>query len=112
MKRMIGLVMMMGLVVGVGCGDDNNPVKFSNQDLVGTWSDGDGWELTFRSDGTFVNSDGDEGAWSLVGDQLTNSDIDGSGSYTHTLNSVTDTKLTMTYKDEFGQVTVTYTRKT
>ena len=84
MKRMIGL-MMVGLMVGVfGCGDDDNPVK-SNQDfLVGTWLDEDGdgagpevllddstSPVTLRSNGTFVDGDGDEGTWSLVGDQLT-----------------------------------------
>ena len=47
MKRTIGFLMMVGLMVGiVGCGDDNNPVKEvtpSNQDLlVGTWLDEDG----------------------------------------------------------------------
>ena len=59
MKRMFGLVMMVGLVASVvGCGDDDNPVK-SNQDLlVGTWLAGDGVSITFRSDGTFVDSEG------------------------------------------------------
>ena len=85
--------------------------------LVGSWTIGDSDDLSFTlsSDGTYVEvEDGEEstGFWSLVGDQLTNSDIDGSGSYTHTLNSVTDTKLTLTFKDEYGQATVTYTRKT
>ena len=84
----------------VGCGDDDNPVK-SNQDLlVGTWLDEDGDPATFRSDGTFVDSDGDEGTWSLVGDQLTiayNDEDYGSG--TLTLNSVTDTELTVTDED-------------
>ena len=99
MKRMMGFLMMVGLVVSIGCGDDNNPVK-SNQDLlVGTWLDEDGDPGTFRSDGTFVDSDGDEGKWSLVGDQLTVSDSDGSDSVTVTLNSVTDTELTVTDED-------------
>ena len=75
MKRMIGLLVMVGLVVGVvGCGDDDNPVK-SNQDLlVGTWLDEDGLLVTISSDGTLVESiEGLElaGTWSLVGDQLT-----------------------------------------
>ena len=75
MKRTIGLLMMVGLMVGVvGCGDDDNPVK-SNQDLlVGTWLDEDGLLVTISSDGTLVESiEGHElaGTWSLAGDKLT-----------------------------------------
>ena len=111
MRRMIGFLMMVGLVVSVvACGDDDNPVK-SNQDLlVGTWLDEDEDAITFRSDGTFVDSDGDEGTWSLVGDQFTlayNDEDYGSG--TVTLISVTDTELTVT--DEDGERAVN-TRKT
>ena len=97
MKRTIGLLMMVGLMVGVvGCGDDDNPVKEvtpSNQDLlVGTWLAEEGDSTTFRSDVTFVDFDGDEGTWSLVGDQLTIAYNDEDyGSVTATLNSVTDT---------------------
>ena len=108
MKRMIGLLMMMGMVVGVvGCGDDDNPVK-SNQDLlVGTWDAGDEDEegSTFRSDGTFVDSEGDGGKWSLVGDQLTLTyDDPDFGGFKDTLNSVTDTKLTVTDEDGVREV--------
>ena len=75
MRRLIGLLMMVGLMVGVvGCGDDDNPVK-SNQDLlVGTWLDEDGLLVTISSDGTLVESEGGlelVGTWSLAGDQLT-----------------------------------------
>ena len=122
MKRTIGLLMMVGLMVGVvGCGDDVNPVKEvtpSNQDLlVGTWTIGDfdDFSLTLKSDGTFVEvEDGEEstGIWSLEGDQLTISDSDGSDSDTLTLNSVTDTEMTLIFKDEDGEETVSYTRRT
>ena len=75
MKRMIGLLMMVGLMVGVvGCGDDDNPVKSDQDLLVGTWLDEDGLLVTISSDGTLVESiEGLElaGTWSLVGDQLT-----------------------------------------
>ena len=163
MKRMIGLLMMMGMVVGVvGCGDDDsnptsssvsqdkysetivggtwkdggepiwtfnadgtvvydgyedynytwsivgstltvfNPVKSDQDLLVGTWLDEDGDPITLRSDGTFVDWDGDEGTWSLVGDQLTIAyDDEDYGSVTVTLNSVTDTQFTVT--DEYGE---------
>jgi hypothetical protein len=110
MKRMIGILMMVGLVVGVlsGCGGDN-PVTSNKDLLVGTWLDehgdwvNEGFEqlITFRSNGTFVDYDGDEGTWSLVGDQLTiahnNEDIGyWFGSGTVTLNSVTDTEFIVT----------------
>ena len=121
MKRTIEILMMVGLMVGVvGCGDDDNPVKEvtpSNQDLlVGTWTigDSDDFSLTLKSDGTYVEvEDGEEstGIWSLEGDQLTVSDSDGSDSETLTLNSVTDTEMFLTFKDEDGEETVTYTRK-
>ena len=76
MKRMIGLLMMMGLVVGVvGCGDDNNPVKSDEDLLVGTWSFEDGSLVNFSSDGTSVSTVEEEielaGTWSLTGDRLT-----------------------------------------
>ena len=112
MKRMIGLLMMVGLVIGVveSGGAEDNPVK-SNQDLlVGIWLDEDGDPFTYRSNGTFVDWDGDEGTWSLAGDQFTIAyDDEDYGSGTATLNSVTDTELTVT--DEDGERAVN-TRKT
>ena len=121
MKRMMGLLMMVGLMVGVvGCGDNDNPVKSypveSYQDhLVGTWIDQNGYEWTLKVDGTFVDYDGDKGTWSLVGDQLTfaydDPDLAQYG-FTDTLISVTDTKLTVTQPTfEDGEKSV-YTRKT
>ena len=163
MKRTIGLLMMVGLMVGIiGCGDDKNPVK-SNQDLlVGTWIDDEGDAFTFRADGTFVIADEEpelEGTWSVAGDKLTltyteeklreffitglreslkedgltdteideyldnnDTEIDelfdefvediGGLVFTATINSITDTELTTTSKDEDGEETETLTRKT
>ena len=75
MKRMIGLLMIMGMVVGVvGCGDDNNPVKSDEDLLVGTWSFEDGSLVNFSSDGTSVSTVEEielAGTWSLTGDILT-----------------------------------------
>ena len=77
MKRMIGLLMMMALIVGAaGCGDDSNPVKSDADRLVGSWTDEDGVTFTFSSDGTLVyTGEGEEGelagTWSLAGDKLT-----------------------------------------
>ena len=98
MKRIIGLLMMVGLMVGVvGGGDDDNPVKSDQDLLVGIWLDGDGDSMTFRSDGTFVDWEEDEGTWSLVGDIAYNDED--YGSVTVTLNSVTDTEFTVTDED-------------
>ena len=75
MKRTIGFLMMVGLMVGsVGCGDDNNPVKSDEDLLVGTWSFEAGSLAPFSSDGTLIQSEeGLEfvGTWSLTGDKLT-----------------------------------------
>ena len=85
----------------VGCGDDDNPVKSNQALLVGTWLDEDGWGITLSSDGTFVDGDGDEGTWSLVGDQLTLTydDPDFADLGGTVTISVTDTKLTVTNED-------------
>ena len=103
MKRMIGLLMTVGLMVGVvGCGDDDNPLKSNQELLVGTYFDEDGDPITLRSNGTFVDWDGDEGTWSLIGDQytLTYDDPDFADfGFAGTLISVTDTKLTVTDED-------------
>ena len=75
MKRTIGLLMMVGLLVGVvGCGDDDNPVKSNSVLLVGTWEDPEGDSWTFGPDSKYVDATEDgnlEGTWSLDGDQIT-----------------------------------------
>ena len=104
MKRTIGLLMMVGLLVGVvGCGDDDNPVK-SNQELqVGTWTDEARDDWTLKADGTFVDNFEGEGTWSLVGDQLTftydDPDLADEGP-TVTLNEVDSYTATITENGE------------
>ena len=125
MKRTIGLLMMVGLMVGVvGCGDDDNPVKSSNEDLlVGTWIADDpdshhSW--TYHSDGTMTNYDTELGenvvdgpvvTWSINGDNLIWSGRRGDGViFTF---SVTDESLTIstTTDGEEEAITWTFTRK-
>ena len=51
MRRMIGFLMMVGLVIGVGCGSDD-PTSSSRNLIIGTWEDqveGQFWR--FDSDG-------------------------------------------------------------
>jgi hypothetical protein len=81
MKRTIGLLMMVGLVVGVvGCGDDDSSPtsssvsqdKYSVTIIGGAWEDGGEPIWTFNADGTVVY-DGYEDSnytWSIVGATL------------------------------------------
>ena len=107
--------MMVGLVVSViACGDDDNPVKSNQELLVGTWTIGD-ISLTFRPDGTIIESEPDDeddkGIWSLAGDQLTLSDSDGSNSETYTVNFITDTEMILTSKTDDVDGPLTLTKK-
>ena len=103
MRRMIGFLMMVGLVIGVGCGDDDSSPTSSSvsQDkyseiIVGTWNyfgepfwtfsvDGtvgfDGWDLTYL--------------WAISGSTLTITDSDGNlyGEYPIEIKSMSSTQL-------------------
>ena len=106
MKRMIGLLMMMGMVVGVvGCGDDDSSPTSSSvsqddysETIVGTWKwDGES-HWTFSSTGT-VEFVGDvfeiTYSWEISGSTLTitNSDGDLLGEYPIEIKSMSATQL-------------------
>lgn len=103
MRRMIEFLMMVGLVISVGCGDDDSSPTSSSvsQDkyseiIVGTWNyfgepfwtfsvDGtvefDGWDLTYL--------------WAISGSTLTITDSDGNlyGEYPIEIKSMSSTQL-------------------
>jgi hypothetical protein len=128
MKRMIGLLMMMGMVVGVvGCGDDDSSPTSSSvsqddysETIVGTWKWYDEPHWTFSSDWT-VEFDGWEDLtfyWAISGSTLTitNSDGDLWDDYPLEIKSMSSTKLVYVSKidkvDGSGTVEeeVTHTR--
>ena len=103
MKVNCGLAMLV-LAIGSGCGnDDSNPVKSDQELLVGTWVGESGSSITFRADGTFVDSDEATGSWSVVGNALTLSYGDYESGIV-VLNFVTETELSVTSSD--GEVHV------
>ena len=80
MRRMIGFLMMVGLVSGVGCGDDDSSPTSSSvsqdkysETIVGTWKDGGEPIWTFNADGTVVYDGSEEYIyiWSIDGSTLT-----------------------------------------
>ena len=99
MRRMIGFLMLVGLMVGVvGCGDDDNPAKSSEDVLDGTWVDQDGDEFTFTSDGVFIDDIGDRYTWTIEGDML---EFSGGDEYYGTYSfQLTADKLTINDPDE------------
>ncbi len=102
MRRMIGFLMMVGLVSGVGCGDDDSSPtsssvsqdKYSEAIVGGTWKDGGEPIWTFNADGTVVY-DGYEDynyTWSIVGSTLTVSDEDGAVLARYEITSLSNTE--------------------
>ena len=126
MKRMIGLLMMVGLVIGVGCGDDDSSPTSSSvsqdkysETIVGTWKWYGEPHWTFSPDGT-VEFDGFDLTyyWEISGSTLTITDSDGNlwGEYPIEIKSMSSTKLVYVVKidkaDGSGTVEeeVTHTR--
>ena len=125
MKRTIGLLMMLGIVVSVaGCGDDDSNPTSASQDkysetILGTWvHDGDPmW--TFSSDGTVLDEWWEVSyRWTIEGSTLSITDPDGNltSEYPYEIKSMSSTKLVFRAKinkvDGSGTVEedVTYTR--
>ena len=109
MRRMIGFLMMVGLVIGVGCGDDDSSPTSSSvsqdkysETIVGTWTEsygGPGW--TFNEDGTGLNDVIEEPiTWSIVGSTLTITNLeDGTiDGYPHMIISISSTQFVYIYK--------------
>jgi len=102
---MIGFLMMVGLVIGVGCGDDDSSPTSSSvsqdkysETIVGTWNYAGEPFWTFSSDGT-VEYDGDVFEltyyWDISGSTLTITNSDGNllGEYPIEIKSMSDTQL-------------------
>ena len=95
--------MMVGLVISVGCGDDDSSPTSSSvsqdkysETIVGTWKWNGEPHWTFSSDGT-VEFDGWELTyyWEISGSTLTITDSDGNlwGEYPIKIKSMSSTQL-------------------
>ena len=109
MKRMLGLLMVVGLVIGVGCGDDESSPTSSQQDtyreaILGTWKWHDSLHWTFNADGTVAVHYGDDVEetknWSIDGSTLTitNLEDDTIDGYPHVIISISSTQFVYIYK--------------
>ena len=127
MRRLIGFLMMVGLVIGVGCGDDDSSPTSSSvsqdkysETIVGTWNYLGEPFWTFSSDQTlgFVNWENLHLYWAISGSTLTITDSDGDiwNEYPLEIKSMSSTKLVYVSKidkvDGSGTVEeeVTHTR--
>ena len=65
MKKSIYYLMMMVVTLSMlsvlnACGDDDDKNPYNNDAIVGTWVDDEGYELTFKADGTLLFYDADD----------------------------------------------------
>ena len=104
MRRMIGFLMMVGLVTGVGCGDDDSSPTSSSvsqdkysETIVGTWNYFGEQFWTFSSDETVEFADWEDFTfyWAISGSTLTITDSDGDlwGEYPLEIKSMSSTEL-------------------
>ena len=105
MRRMIRFLMMVGLLVGVGCGSNNDSLTSSSvsqdkysETIIGTWKWYGESHWTFLSDGT-VEFDGDvfeiTYSWEISGSTLTITDPSGNlrGEYPIEIKSISATQF-------------------
>ena len=104
MRRIIGFLMMVGLVISVGCGDDDSSPTSSSvsqdkyhETIVGTWNYFGEPFWTFSSDETVEFADWEDFTfyWAISGSTLTITDSDGDlwGEYPLEITSMSSTKL-------------------
>ena len=116
MRKLFGLLVIMGMVAGCG-DDDSNPASSSvssdkyAETIVGTWKSGGEPIWTFNADGTLV-FDGYEElnyTWSIEGSTLTITDADGNVFGVYEINSLTSEQFVFAEAD-YPDVKNTQTR--
>ena len=127
MKRMFGLLMMVGLLVSVGCGgdDDSSPTSSSvsqdkySETILGTWKHDSDPMWTFSRDRTVLDEYMEVSyRWTIEGSTLSITDADGNltSEYPYEIKSLSSTQLVFISKidkvDGTGTIEeeVTYTR--
>ena len=104
MRRMIGFLMMVGLVIGVGCGDDDSSPTSSSvsqdeysETIVGTWNYGGEpfWEFEGDAQMYFKGFEETTYNWEISGSTLTITNEIGNlwGDYPIEIKSMSSTQL-------------------
>ena len=119
MKKLYSTIMMLAMMVAAlgltACGDDEEDIIGDSSFLVGTWSvthaQGWGFEsdddepeyLQFKSDGTYINVQFDDGLyitkgnWSATDTEIIMKEIEGDilGTYTYKILNHTESSITL-----------------